>query len=191
MDYPQRLRTPRLLFSRIAHNDLDDFIAVFSHPRVPRTLDTSDAPSSADLWDAHIDHWVRYGYGWWTVREPQTNRFLGCGGLQPTVVEKAREIEVAWAFPSQFSARGYASELVRITLAQGFVRLGAHELVSVVPDDDAASRRLVEKAGFLGERQIVRAHRRHVVYRVTATAWCAAVPVRETRTGTAAFLHTV
>lgn len=190
MDYPQRLRTPRLLFSRIDHNDRDDLIALHSDS-VVRALGTSDSRSSADHLDAHIDHWVRHGYGWWTVRDPQTNRFLGCGGLQSTVVDKAREIEVAYVFLPEFSGRGYASELVRIALAQGFVRLGANDFVSVVPADDVASRRLVEKAAFLGERQLVRAQRPHVVYRVTATAWCAAPLGRETRTGTAAVLQTV
>lgn len=191
MEFPQQLRTPRLLFARFDHRDRDEFLRMRNHPLVTRALGTAQTGQAATVFDAHAGHWERHGYGWWAVRDPESGDFLGCGGLQSAVVDGAREIEIAYGFLPQFWGHGYASELVRVAVAQGFVRLGARELVSLVVAANTASRRVVEKSGFHCERQVIHAARPHLLYRLTARSWCVAPRAHESRTRAAGALQAV
>ena len=190
MEFPQQLRTPRLHFTRTESKDRDDFLRMRGDPRFIEARGADATGAAAARFDLHTDHWERHGYGWWAVRDPETGIFLGCGGLQSARVEGADAIEVAYGFLPQFWGRGYASEVVRVAVAQGFVRLGAAEFVSFVLSTNAASRRVVEKAGFRYERQVTHAGGPHLLYRLTAPAWHAAPRAPATRTRAADVLQT-
>ena len=60
----------------------------------------------------------------------------------------------------------------------------------VVLSTNAASRRVVEKAGFRYERQVTHAGGPHLLYRLTAPAWHAAPRAPATRTRAADVLQT-
>ncbi|HEX6003701.1 MAG TPA: GNAT family N-acetyltransferase [Burkholderiales bacterium] len=174
MDFPQRLRTPRLLFSRLENSDRHDFLRLRRDPRIAPLLDAPHATPAEDAFPAHSAHWAAHGFGWWAVREPHGNRFIGYGGLQSATVDELPAIDIAYAFLPECWGRGYASELVRVAVAQGFVRLNAREIVGFVHVTNAASRRVLERSGFRREREVARAGRPHGLYRLSARSWCAA-----------------
>jgi RimJ/RimL family protein N-acetyltransferase len=174
MDFPQRLRTPRLLFSRIQGGDCDDFLRLRRDPRLAPLIDVPHTPPGEQSFSAHTAHWSHHGFGWWAVRDPHSNRFLGYGGLQTALADDLSAIDIACALVPECWGRGYASELVRVAVAQGFVRLNVPEIVGFVPATHPASRRVLEKSGFRRERQVERARHPHWLYRLTARSWCAA-----------------
>ena len=178
MDFPQRLRTQHLLLSRIGRNDLDDFTRMRNDPRVTRVLGVTDSQQAAALIHQLTEHWQRHGYGWWTARDPHSGAFLGCGGLRSGTVEGMRVTEVAYGFLPEHWRRGYATELVRVAVAQGFVRLGACDIVSFVLPQNSASRRVMEKAGFISGPELIHTGRPHVLYRLEVDAWRVAPLVR-------------
>lgn len=181
MGLPETFRTSRLLLTRISADDAADLVTMQRDPGVAATLGgmraedeiEADAQMLAAQWDAH-------GFGWWAVREPGTGRFIGRGGLRYATVGAERAIEVGFGFMPEFWGRGLATELARVSVAQGIVRLGAAEIVSFTLPSNAASRRVMEKTGFAYERDIEHAGMPHVLYRLTAESWRTA-PVREQR----------
>lgn len=174
MEFPHRFRTRRLLLTRIAMSDLDDFLRMRNDPQVKQVLGATPPEHAAALVDKLAEHWNRHGYGWWTARDPQSGRFLGCGGLRSVLVDGVPETEVAYGFLPQYWGRGYATELARVAVAQGFVRLGLREIVSFALPANQASLRVMEKTGFCYEREFAHAGRPHVLYRLKVEAWCVA-----------------
>jgi RimJ/RimL family protein N-acetyltransferase len=171
MEFPQRLRTQHLLLSRIERSDLDDFTRMRSDPQVTQVLGVTDSQQAAALIHQLTEHWQRHGYGWWIARDPDSGAFLGCGGLRSGTVEGMRVTEVAYGFLPEYWGRGDATELVRVGVAQGFIRLGVRDIVSFVLPENSASRRVMEKAGFTCELEMIHAGRPHVLYRLEVNAW--------------------
>lgn len=166
MEFPQVLKTPRLLLTRLEPGDFEDFLRMSGLAHDARTL---HADEPAMHFRRHVEHWQGHGYGWWAVRDPQTRRFVGCGGLESATIDGKRATVVscdAWDRP-------YAGELVRIAVAQGFIGIDVQEIRAVAPAAAAASR-VLERAGFtrVGGEQL------HTTYRVTAQAWCASPRAR-------------
>lgn len=189
MEFPLNLRTGRLLFTRLERADWSDYLRMRSAPEVARILGAINRDKAATLCQQLSEQWEEHGFGWWAVREPQSGSFMGCGGLRSTLLEGAQATEVAYGLLPEFWGRGYASELVRTAVAQGFVRLGVPEIVSYVLPDNVASRRVVEKSGFLCERSFEHAKRPHMLYRLKARSWCAA-PASRARAERAPVLQT-
>ena len=174
MEFPQRLKTPRLLLARLEGSDFEDYLrrcggALFSegHPSL------HDEP--AIRFRAHVDHWQRHGYGWWAVRDPQTRAYRGCGGLESAVLDGKWTTLVTcdgWD-------RDYAAELVRIAVAQGFVGLDVQEIVAAIAPPPPAAARVLERAGFIRERAGAASRDAPAIYRLTARSWCVSPRTRD------------
>jgi RimJ/RimL family protein N-acetyltransferase len=174
MDFPQKLMTRRLLLTRIENADQGDFFRMRSAPEVMHALGALERDAADALCRTLAEHWTQHGYGWWTARDARSGAFMGCGGLRAVMLEGVPETELAYGFLPQFWGHGYASELARVAVAQGFVRLGVGEIVSYVLPGNHGSRRVVEKAGFACERPFMHARRQHLLYRLRACAWSTA-----------------
>lgn len=171
MEFPQSFRTRRLLLRRIGRGDRDDFLRMRSDPRVTQVLGAIEAEQAGVLVHKLAEHWQRHGYGWWIARDPASGRFLGCGGLRAVTIDGVPETEVAYGFLPDYWGRGLATELARVAVAQGFVRLGVRDIVGFALPGNRASRRVMEKAGLGYEREFVHAGRVHVLYRLGVEAW--------------------
>jgi [ribosomal protein S5]-alanine N-acetyltransferase len=138
-------------------------------PRVMKTLWPGAPLPSEDQIQAslhsNIDHWERHGFGLWVLRERESGDFVGRGGLQYTDTLGRRAVEVAWAVVADRWNRGYATELARAALDVGFNDLGLDEVIAFTLPANLASRRVMEKTGFVYDREISHAGLPHVVYR--------------------------
>jgi ribosomal-protein-alanine N-acetyltransferase len=120
-------------------------------PRVARTLWPGEGPpSEAQL--LHIladklDHWERYGFGLWLLRDRATGAMVGRGGLQHTVGGR-EEIEAGWAIAPERWGEGLATELAHACTAVAFDQLELEEIVALALPTNVASRRVMEKSGF-------------------------------------------
>jgi RimJ/RimL family protein N-acetyltransferase len=70
-----------------------------------------------------------------------------------------------------FWGRGYAGELARTCARVGFEILGRADLVAFTLPTNDRSRRVMERVGFVYERDTIWADRPHVLYRLTADRW--------------------
>jgi RimJ/RimL family protein N-acetyltransferase len=87
--------------------------------------------------------------------------------LQWTYVAELDEVEVAWAISPERWGRGLATELARASITTAFGPLGLSGIIAFTLPHNLASRRVMEKTGFVYERNIVHAQLPHVLYRRT------------------------
>ena len=111
-------------------------------------------------------HWERYGFGLWLFRDRASGAFAGRGGLRHVAVEGADEVELAYALMAPYWNRGLATEMGAALLALGFDRLGLDDLVCFTMTTNHASRRVMEKLGFLYEHDFERAGLPHRLSRL-------------------------
>ena len=167
----EEIRTDRLLLRRLSPADLDDLLVMHQDPRVMATLGGMRTPEETKSYLAvRMEEWDRNGFGWWSIRMLDTGKFAGRGGLRRLQVKGRDEVEVGYGFLAEFWGRGLATELAREAVRIGFHELRLPGLVSVTLPTNLASRRVMEKAGFRYERDIIHANLPHVLYRQMAIA---------------------
>jgi RimJ/RimL family protein N-acetyltransferase len=115
--------------------------------------------------------WGRDGFGVWVARHRPDGRFVGRGGLRRVRVGGRDEVEVAYALVPAFRGRGLATELAREAVRVGFEVLRLTELVCYTLPTNAASRRVMGKAGFRHERDVEHAGLPHVLHRLRREDW--------------------
>jgi RimJ/RimL family protein N-acetyltransferase len=162
--------TDRLIAERLQEDHLDDLCRMHQDPRVMATL--GGLRSEDETRQAHrrnLEHWERHGYGLWAFRDRTDRRFAGRGGLRRVLVEGAEEVELAYAFIPEFWGRGLATEMARAILVLAFEHLGLNDVVCFTLPTNLASRRVMEKAGFTYERDVIHADLPHVLYRTKSS----------------------
>jgi ribosomal-protein-alanine N-acetyltransferase len=175
----QTFRTDRLNAERLCKEHFDELRRMHRDPRVMATL----APvgpkdrgilSDEETWrflHRHLDHWDRHGCGLWVFRDRESGWFVGRAGLYNTRVGGNDEVELAYALVAEYWGKGLATEMARAILAVAFERLGMTDLVCFTLTTNRASQRVMEKARFGHEREVVHAGSPHVLYRITASEW--------------------
>jgi ribosomal-protein-alanine N-acetyltransferase len=151
---------------------LDVPCAVFGDPRVAASLwpaardgGRTRARSLAML-EADVTHWEAHGFGPWLYRLGE--RPAARGGLWRTVIDGRPEVEVQYAVASALWGRGLATRIALQAVDEAFGRLELEQLVCFTLPANAASRRVMEKAGFTYERDFLRAGLPHALYRLRA-----------------------
>jgi RimJ/RimL family protein N-acetyltransferase len=162
------VHTPRLTCERLSLEHVEELTPFLVDPRVVRWLWPRDEPPTAEdvaaSTAAKIDHWERYGFGLWLVRDRHTGAMVGRGGLQYTYAAGLNEVEAAWAIVPERWGEGLATELAGAAIEVGFDALELPWIVALTLPDNFASRRVMEKTGFSYQRDIAYGGLAHVLY---------------------------
>ena len=86
------------------------------------------------------------GWSVWAVERRDDGRFLGDCGLQP-LEHKGPEVELGYDLHPDVWGQGLATEAARAVVQAARGPLGLDRVVAVVKPANAASRRVLEKAG--------------------------------------------
>jgi RimJ/RimL family protein N-acetyltransferase len=160
-------RTPRLLAERLtaAHlpelrrMDQDDlFMAGLGGVR--------DELGTLAYLERNLAHWVEHGFGLWMLRDLGTSAVIGRAVLRHLEVDGVDEVEVGYGFLPEFWGRGLATEVARACVRIGLGRLDLGSVVAVTLPTNFASRRVMEKAGLVYEREISHEGVAHLLFRV-------------------------
>ena len=121
------------------------------------------AEAQCDAW-ARRDaaHWELHGFGKWLVLEHGAP--VGRGGLSITFVEGRPEVELGWAVARPEWGRGIATRIAHEALTEAS-RLGLRGVVAFTRPENAASLRVIEKAGLRFERELEHGGWPHVLFR--------------------------
>ncbi len=164
-----RIETERLLCERMTPDDEQDLGVLLRDPRVaPTAWPTPGGPTNVEVsanLAAKIEHWERHGFGMWLLRDRVTGAMVGRGGLQWTHATGADEVEVGWAIVPQRWGHGLATEMALAAVDVAFDELRLQSIIAFTMPHNVASRRVMEKAGFAYERDIVYVELPHVLYR--------------------------
>jgi ribosomal-protein-alanine N-acetyltransferase len=164
-----RIVTERLVGERPSAKDADELSVLMLHPDVLRTTwYDPDPPTRSHIvvkLAGDIDHWDRYGFGPWLLRDRSNGRLVGRGGLKHTTASGVDEVEIGWSIHPDRWGEGLATELARASVRTAFDVLGLDGVIAYTANDNVASWRVMEKAGMEFDREIVAVGLPHVLYR--------------------------
>lgn len=144
--------TDRLTAQGLAAGDLDDLVQLHQDPKVSRFLGgVRSADATASYLKTNLRHWSDHGFGLWVLRTAD-GAFAGRAGLRYIELEGARELEIAYALPRHAWAKGLATEIAQALVGLWKARLAEPSLVGVVMKGHEASERVLQKTGFVYER---------------------------------------
>jgi len=165
----ERIATERMIGERLRPADGKLLGSVLTDPRVAQTLFPDGRPDAAGveaILTRHVEHWDRHGFGLWLLRDAVTGRVVGRGGLLRQRIEGRDEVEAGWAIVPERWREGLATELAMRSIAAAFETLDLTELISFTLVDNVASRRVMEKAGFVHEHDFEHVRHPHALYRL-------------------------
>jgi RimJ/RimL family protein N-acetyltransferase len=166
----ERVETQRMVCERLRMDHVSEVARLLRDPRVAATGWPGDEPPTEQdvvrSVTAMDRHWERYGFGMWLLRDRATGEMVGRGGLQwATYVKDLDDVEAGWSVVPERWREGLATELARAAVDVGFGPLGLSEIVAFTLPDNISSRGVMEKSGFVYEREILHVGRPHVLYR--------------------------
>jgi RimJ/RimL family protein N-acetyltransferase len=147
------LQTPRLILRQFTAADVDALVELDSDPAVMRYVTGGRGTPRAEIRDEVLPFWMAYdqrgeGYGFWAAIDRATADFLGWFHLRPHPGgDDPRGAELGYRLRRTAWGRGYATEGSRALIDHGFADLGAERIYAETMVVNAASRRVMEKAG--------------------------------------------
>jgi [ribosomal protein S5]-alanine N-acetyltransferase len=159
--------TTRLHGRQMRADDFDPLLRMYQNAEVTATLGGKrTADQVREYLHDQLAHFARYGYGFWMFHSKKDGQFVGRGGLRNIFVGGHDEVEVGYALMPEFWRQGLATEMAQASVQIGFTELELPELVSFTMPTNIASRRVMEKTGFVFVRDIVFKDLPHVLYRL-------------------------
>ena len=93
------------------------------------------------------------GFGLYSIKVKDSDMLIGiCGLIKRTELE---DIDIGYAFLSQYRGKGYAYEATEAVLEYGKNELRLKRIIAITTTDNLPSIRLLEKAGFGFEKMIL------------------------------------
>lgn len=147
MPAPETVRTARLHCERFTLDDVAELALLDADPAVQATVfgSTYTLAQTQQRTERRVRLWDENGYGDYVVRL-HDGTFIGTGGLFPSTLPGA--IAVGYTLLPEHWGQGFATELAA-TLAALAAQLEAADVVAIVLETNTASRRVLEKAGFV------------------------------------------
>lgn len=147
------LETKRLALRQICDDDLDALHRIDSLPEVMRYVGPGHArtreqvmASIARVRQLYLD---RPGYGVWPGILKGSNELAGVFMLVP--YPETGEVEVGYRLHPHHWGQGYATEGARALIDYGFETLGLQRIIAIAYPENAASIRVMQKAGMRNE----------------------------------------
>lgn len=144
------LETQRLTLREFEADDLDALVELDSDPEVMRYI-SGGAPSDREVIRTDVlPRWLAYhkqagGFGYWAAIEKASGAFIGWFHFRRG--DRVGEIELGYRLKQSAWGKGYATEGARALIAKGFNELGVDRVVAPALKGNAASIRVMERAG--------------------------------------------
>lgn len=122
--------------------------------------------TSRDAMQVDLDLWTSARFGRWMFYTRDDHQFVGRCGVQRSTVEEKEEIELLYALLPEFWGAGLAVEMTVAVLEWMSRRHpGVTSIVATVKPENTRSRCVLEKSGFVFERQITYFDLPHLLFR--------------------------
>jgi RimJ/RimL family protein N-acetyltransferase len=161
--------TERLVVEPLARAHADELAALHADERVMATMGgTGTADESLEWVERNLLHAGEPGFGVFVFRDLGTGAFVGRGAIRRLVIGGREEVEIGYALAAEMWSRGLATEMAAWLVAYA-TENGIVELVAYTQPTNAASRRVMEKAGFVYDREVEHHGLPQVLYRRTGS----------------------
>ena len=129
---------------------------------------TGTVEESGAWLERNLRHADEPGFGVFVFRERASGVFVGRGAVRHIVIGGREEVEVGYALAAEMWGRGLATEMAAWLVAHA-AENAVVDLVAYTEPTNAASRRVLEKVGFVYERDVEHHGRPQVLYRHRST----------------------
>jgi ribosomal-protein-alanine N-acetyltransferase len=164
---PESFETARLRAERSHCRHLALYVPFEQDERIAAWLGRASSPQETEARLAReLSHWDEHGFGRWAFFDKATGAFVGRGGLRRVEIEGEAVVELGYAIVAERWGEGLATELGSAAIAIGFRDLDLDEIVAFTLPNNVASRRVMEKLGFVYERTFLRKGNDHMLYRI-------------------------
>jgi RimJ/RimL family protein N-acetyltransferase len=143
------LRTARLILTPVGGADLAELRSLKGDPRVFAIMQggvRDHVRTAAELAD-NVAAWGRDGYGIWSIRQAEHNRFVGIAGLEARL--DGRGIALRFALEPEAQGRGMAREAASAALRYGHDRARLPRIVAVAREANFGSRTVLGSIGMV------------------------------------------
>ena len=118
--------------------------------------------------ERNLARYKQDGIGRCAVVLRTTGELVGDCGLIRTLVEERPEVELGWIVRRNHQGRGIATEAAAAWRDYAFDTLDLERIVSMVSEENLASRRVAEKLGMTVEREAMWGGLPHLMYSMTS-----------------------
>lgn len=150
------LETERLILRRLSENDAEFVLKLLNEPSFLRYIGDKGVRTLDDarqyILKGPIESYERRGFGLYLVELKGQQISIGICGLIKR--DSLPDVDVGFAFLSEFWNRGYAFESASAVLAYAKDILKLDRIVAITDVDNAASGRVLEKLGMRFEKLI-------------------------------------
>ncbi len=143
------MQSDRIGFSKWCESDFNFAEMLWGNQDVTKYICASGKFSIQDIKDRLHQEIVNentQNIEYWPIFEIAANRFMGCCGLRPY---KENEYEMGVHLLPEFWGKGYASEAAAAVIKYAFTGLSAQKLFAGHNPNNTASRKLLNKLGFV------------------------------------------
>ncbi len=156
---PEGIETRRLRIRRFVPSDVDDLLAVVSHPSV--AAETPNIPHEIEGLAEYVNQQNRL-----TLFEPhacidfaiERKADQRVVGLVTSVSNGNRQSEIGWAIGVDYRGHGFATEAARGLIAYLFATHNDHRIFAGTIYTNTASWAVMERLGMRKEAHFVKAH---------------------------------
>ena len=146
------LETERLLLRRFTESDVANLHDLHGDPEVMRFINGGRGVPRDVIRNETLPRFLRAyerfeGFGVWAAIERSTGEFVGWFEFYPWKDVSPEEVELGYRLRRSAWGKGYATEGSRALIRKGFTELGVQRVVAETMTVNAASRRVMEKAG--------------------------------------------
>lgn len=162
------IETQRLILRLYEEKDRASFIALLTDENVMRYVDKGVmSPEAAEaLFEKMQGLYAGQGVDTiWAVFEKESGEYVGNASIRPRP-EKREDWEIGYYLNENAWGRGYGTELAKRLVRYGFEHLGLSAVYATVDYENAASRRILEKAGMSFFEEIVDEQGPFCLYRI-------------------------
>lgn len=143
------IETKRLRLALYRKSDKAEFIDLLTDPRVMRFVDQGvlDAERAKKLWKKLTEDFYTQNINTiWAVFTKDDLRYIGNASIRPRP-SKERDWEIVYLLKNKEWGKGFATEIAARLIEYGFENLNLEEVFATVDDENAASIKVLEKAG--------------------------------------------
>jgi [ribosomal protein S5]-alanine N-acetyltransferase len=151
------LETERLILRKLITDDASFILKLVNEPTWLRFIGDKGVRTLEDARNyiliGPMDMYSRLGFGLYLVERKEGNIPIGiCGLIKRDSLEN---VDIGFAFLSNFQSQRYGFEASSATLEYGINRLNLKRIVAITSKDNHVSSRLLEKIGMKYDRLVV------------------------------------
>jgi ribosomal-protein-alanine N-acetyltransferase len=158
------IETERILLRSLREEDIEPLFNIQNNPTTMRyTIYTNTIEETSQRLQKYAKEEKEIGFAPWTVISKVENKVIGWGGLNIDPYDPGWGVEVIYFFHQQYWGKGYATELVNISINEGFNTHNIQEINAFAHRENIGSIRVLLKNGFNFVRFEEKLNRNHYI----------------------------